>query len=120
MTATATASPWDVLLKAQPCRFKVHCPQDADVDAKPGTKLAGLLAELAERDTATTHTLAVCADLEPRQVWGLLKAPRAAGQVRFEAGRWSINRDWAGRDVERAAALLRDLGWTVAPPRAQA
>jgi hypothetical protein len=43
---TATASPWDVLLRARPCRLAAPSAHDAKVDAKPGTKLSGLLAEL--------------------------------------------------------------------------
>lgn len=114
-TTTATASPWDALLRSAPARRAPLATTEA-TEAKPGTKLAGLLQELANRDSATTMTLAVCADLEPRLVWGLLKGPRDRGQVRFEAGRWSLVRDFAGRDVERAAALLRARGWLVEPP----
>ena len=84
-----TASPWDALLRAAPaCRSAEASPEATE--SKPGTKLAGLLEELATRESATTATLAVCADLEPRLVWGLLKTPRDRGQVRFEAGRWSL------------------------------
>jgi hypothetical protein len=36
--------------------------------------------------------------------------------VFFNAGRWSLNRDWHGNDIERAAALLRDAGWIVRKP----
>ena len=115
-----TASPWDALLRLRPVRRPLAiAPQPGATEARPGTKLAGLLAVLAEHENATTLTLAVCADLTPRQVWGLLKAPRASGQVRFEAGRWTLVPGFAGRDVERAAALLRSLGWRVDPPRAR-
>lgn len=110
-----TASPWAALLSGEPIRLT---PSSEAVEPllRSGTKLSGLLALLAERDSATTHTLSVCADLTSRQVWGLLKAPRDFGQVRFDAGRWSLVREFAGRDVERATALLRDLGWRVEAP----
>jgi hypothetical protein len=81
-----------------------------------GTKLGSLLDALAARDSATTTTLCACCELDSRQVWGLLKAPRAMGRVRFEAGRWSLNPDYRGAAVERAAELLRARGWTVIPP----
>lgn len=113
--STGQATPWDALLKALPMRLRIEPDQGAS-EARPGTKLSGLLAELASRDSASTLTLAVCSDLTPRQVWGLLKAPRAIGQVRFDAGRWTLAREFAGRDVERAAALLRDRGWRVQAP----
>lgn len=109
---SAGASPWDVLLRAPAWRRPAP---DAAGQARDGTKLARLLAELAARDSASTHTLAVCVDLTPRQVWGLLKQPRAVGQVKFEAGRWSLVSSFQGRDVERAVALLRSKGWRVVP-----
>jgi len=74
------------------------------------------LRPLAMCGTATTLTLADRADLTSRQVWGLLKAPRALGQVRFDGGLWDLVDGFAGRDLERAAALLRDHGWRVEPP----
>jgi hypothetical protein len=86
---------------------------------RPGTKLAALLAELATVESLSTLALAVRCDLTSRQVWGLLKAPRATGQVRFDAGRWSLVAGYPGRDVERAVALLRARGWTVKPPQPQ-
>ena len=110
----STATPWDALLKAPPMRLAP--PSVDDVDAKAGTKLAGLLHELASLRSAPTLTLCVSCDLTPRQVWGLLKAPRQRGQVAFDGQRWSLNTHYAGHQVERAAALLRDLGWTVEPP----
>jgi hypothetical protein len=45
-----------------------------------------------------------------------LKAPRAIGQVEFVDRRWQLVHGFAGREVERAAALLRDMGWRVLPP----
>jgi hypothetical protein len=113
---TTHAGPWDQLLRLPPLRIEPR-GESVEPPARAGTKLAGLLAELAARELRpTTLTLALCADLTPRQVWGLLKQPRAIGQVRFEGGRWSLVREFAGRDVERAAALLRDLGWRVERP----
>lgn len=112
------ATPWDVLLRAPRIRLQPASDEPAP-QAKAGTKLARLLDELAQRDSATTMTLSVCAELSSRQVWGLLKAPREIGQVKFVAGRWSLVREFPGRDVERAAALLRSRGWSVAPPDGQ-
>lgn len=109
------ASPWDALLRA-PRAPAAAAPETGCEDARPGTKLALLLAELTDAGTATTLVLAVRADLTPRQVWGLLKAPRERGQVLFEVGRWRMAASWHGRDEERAAALLRSRGWLVEPP----
>lgn len=112
------ATPWDALMSQPPLRLRAPGtdPQAGATAAPSGSKLATLLCELQARGMATTLTLAVCCDLEPRQVWGLLKAPRQRGQVFHEGGRWSLNTHYAGHQVERAAALLRDLGWTVTPP----
>lgn len=109
-------TPWDVLLRSRPVRMRAE-EQPMPERGRPGTKLAGVLAQLAEVGSATTLSLCARTDLEARQVWGLLKAPREAGQVRFEAGRWSLNRNWRGREIERAARLLRDAGWMVREPR---
>jgi hypothetical protein len=114
-TERRVASPWDALLRAPRPPSAVSAAGDI-TSARPGTKLALLLAELAEACTATTLRLAVCTDLTPRQVWGLLKAPRSRGQVTFHAGRWQLVAGWHGSDVERAAALLRSRGWRVEPP----
>jgi len=101
-----TCTPWDALLHVAPQRL-----------AMPGTsKTDCLLAELVARGCAPTATLAVCTDLTHRQVWGLLKYARAIGKVRFDDGLWSLVHGFAGRDVERAAALLRERGWRVEPP----
>lgn len=111
------AGPWDALLHVAPLRMTPR-GDDGAVEARAGTKLAGLLAELQACGTATTLSLAVRCDLTQRQVWGLLKAPREIGQVRFGGGRWEIAHGFAGRDMERAAALLRERGWRVEPPNA--
>lgn len=119
MTANRPASPWDALLRPhRPIRLHTAEPEpDARQQARPGTKVARLLDELAQADSMPTLSLCVRCDMTPAQIWGLLKAPRAAGQVSFRDGRWALNRDWRGRDIERAAALLRDAGWTVKPPK---
>jgi hypothetical protein len=113
------ASPWDALLDGPPIRLQQRV-EDPTTSARAGTKLSHLLAELASARSANTLTLAVCCDLTPRQVWGLLKARRAAGQVRFEDGRWSMVESFpAGPQalaIERAAQLLRMNGWEVSPP----
>lgn len=109
------ASPWDILLRGPRMRIQSDpAAQDADVSA--GTKLARLLDDLAKRESATTLTLCACAELSSRQVWGLLKGPLQIGQVRYAEGRWSLVQDFAGRRVQRAAALLRSRGWRVEPP----
>lgn len=106
------ATPWDALLRAEPRRCDAPAPVDADA-AKASTKLAGLLDLLREHDASPTLTLALCSDLTPRQVWGLLKQPRAIGQVCFEDGRWSLCKNFPGRDVQRAIELLRSKGYQV-------
>jgi hypothetical protein len=109
------ASPWDALLHRPPARRARPAPPDA----QPGTKLSGLLQLLQERGSTTTLTLSVCADLSSRQVWGLLKHPRRCGQVRFDAGRWTLCQDFPGRDVQLAIELLRSKGYTVLKPKEQ-
>jgi len=62
------AGPWDALMfVAGPQRMTPRA-DDAGIEARPGTKLAGLLAELATCGSARTLSLAVRADLTPRQV----------------------------------------------------
>ncbi|MFY7940041.1 MAG: hypothetical protein ACOVOX_03950 [Burkholderiaceae bacterium] len=111
-----TASPWDVLLKAPAIRLghAEHVLADCD----QGGKLATLLAILVSSKSLPTNALAARAEMNSRQIWGLLKAPRAAGQVVFNAGRWALVPDYPGRDVQRAADLLRSKGWHVEPPAA--
>lgn len=116
MSFRQPAGPFDALLHTDPQRMTPRADDDCATEARPGTKLSRVLAELAVCGSATTLSLAVRADLTQRQVWGLLKAPRSIGQVRFQAGRWELVQGFAGREAERAAALLRDLGWRVEPP----
>jgi hypothetical protein len=113
------ASPWDALLRhPRSIRMTPVASDLPDCDApRSNGKTAALLAELARVDSLPTVTLGALCELETRHVWGLLKAPRARGQVFFEAGRWRLNREWHGTEIERAAALLRDAGWTVREPR---
>ena len=111
-----TASPWDALLRPAPIRLEPRAhPVGA---AQVVTKTAAVLAELAARKSANTLSLAVACDLTPNQVWGLLKQPRALGQVAFEGGRWTINNEFPGAEVQRAVDLLRGKGWRVIPPSA--
>ena len=113
--STAPASPWDALLRAkQPMRVT---GETVVRGVKPGTKTAELMAELTMRGSATTRTLAVCTDLTPSQVWGLLNYRRAVGEIKFEGGYWTLAAGFAGRDVERAAAVLRKRGWRVEAPQ---
>lgn len=112
------ASPWDALLRT-PRSIRIT-PVTDEPAAHDGLHAAGkthaLLSALVDADSLPTVSLGALCELETRQVWGLLKAPRARGQVFFNAGRWSLNRDWHGNDIERAAALLRDAGWIVRKP----
>jgi hypothetical protein len=83
------------------------------------TKSATLIAFLQEGGPASTSTLSSLIRLESRLVWGLLKAPRERGQVRYADGMWSATNDYDGelqRELSTAAALLRRHGWTVRPP----
>ena len=112
VTIELKAGFWDALLSRRIAPYT-----DSSVEARVGTKLAGLLLELAQHGPSTTLALSQHTGLTSRQVWGLLKAPRALGQVRYAAGSWEPVVDFAGRDVERAASLLREHGWRVEPPR---
>jgi hypothetical protein len=112
-----TATPWDALLRnPRNIRVSTRAHDSADDAPQSSGKTAALLAELAHAGSLATVTLGALCELETRHVWGLLKGPRARGQVSFDAGRWSLNRDWHGNEIERAAALLRDAGWTVRAP----
>ena len=111
------ASPWDALLRATSVPRRPSVPAGGGV--RPGTKLAALLAVLAEHESLTTLSLSVHADLTSNQVWGLLKQPRAIGQVRYADGRWSLADDFLGADVQRAVELLRSKGWYLEAPNAQ-
>jgi len=82
--------------------------------------VGALLAELETVQSLPTAALGARCDLDSRQVWGLLKTPRDAGQVRFDGGRWSLVQDYPGRDVQRAAELLRARGWKLTPPNVRA
>lgn len=106
---------WDALLRQPAPRAESADPQPAS-EVQAGTKVARLIAELAECETATTASLATCVGITTNQVWGLLKAARKNGQVRFAGTRWELVRTYAGRDVDRAAELLRRNGWRVEPP----
>lgn len=112
---TTAATPWDALMLPG-LRIRIGQRAEPVLTAPEGTKLAALLSTLAQRESATTATLSACCDLDTRQVWGLLKAPRERGQVRFEDGRWSLNNHYRGAGVQRAAELLRSHGWYVEPP----
>lgn len=113
-TVGRDAGPWDALLRAP--RRGLTPLEDSTQAARARTKLASLLDELATVEGLPTAALGVRCDLDSRQVWGLLKAPREAGQVRFDGCRWSLAADYPGRDVQRAADLLRAKGWLVTPP----
>lgn len=114
-----TASPWDALLKLrEPITLQSfsapHLHQHQPLES--GTKLALVLNAIGA-DHRTTLSLAISCDLTTNQVWGLLKAPRADGQVNFDGERWSQVLAYPGRDVMRAARLLRSKGWIVEPPK---
>jgi hypothetical protein len=84
------------------------------------TKVGALPGYLRAGGPASTATLCLLVDVDSRAVWGLLKAPRQRGQVRYERGMWSAVDDYDRElqlDISTAAALLRRHGWTVRPPR---
>ena len=86
----------------------------------------------AERHTSTTQSLLRLLDCNgpmttrelcdaaglphTKLVWGLLKAARACGQVQHDGVMWSLDRDFPGVDVLRAAELLRAHGWRLQGP----
>lgn len=80
------------------------------------TRTASLLHLLDVNGPMSSAELADAACMPTRLVWGLLKAPRANGQVRYAAALWELNRDFPGADVLRAVALLTSHGWLVEPP----
>lgn len=109
--AAATA-PCRPVVEAAPRR----CP------AGTGSKLSQLLASL-EEGPASTQALAGMMGLDTRAVWGLLKAPRERGQVRFDGAMWLLldaYDDELRRELQAAAALLQRYGWTVQNPRSAA
>jgi len=122
---TRRAGPWDALL-GMSGRRRLHAvhPAEDDADSSGSTssntssssKVAILLAELATVGSLPTAALGSRCDLDSRQVWGLLKTPRDAGQVVFEGGRWALTRDYPGREIQRAVKLLQARGWHVQPP----
>lgn len=91
-------------------------PLRVSVPALNGTATAHLLHLLLCSGPMTTAELAEDAALSTRAVWGLLKGPRAAGQVTHDDGLWEIDADFPGLDVIRAAELLRERGWRVDAP----
>lgn len=102
---------WDQLLK-RPKRRSFEPDH-----AKTGTMTAQLLNELRD-GPAATQDLASRFGLHSKAVWGLLKVPRDQGIVHYakDSGQWTFNHDHPGVAVERAAHLLRSLGWKVSPP----
>lgn len=110
------ASPWDALLKlSQPVTLAPSTPAEPPAP-REDSKVAQLLGVLAVHSSFSTLSLCVACDLTSRQVWGLLKGPRAAGQVTYEAGRWALVPDYPGADVQRAVELLRSKGWVLTAP----
>lgn len=86
-----------------------------------------LLDTIAERGQISTAELGHDLGLTHRQVWGLLKQPRAAGKVNCTNGRWTRSTAWEERRAARAelqaqtddaAAVeyLASRGWTCVPP----
>ena len=114
-----SASPWDALLNLrEPVALQDFEETHLSKPWSEGdTKLSLLLRAIGD-GYRTTLSLAVSCDLTTNQVWGLLKGPRADGQVTFENGRWAMVPNYPGRDVIKAARLLRSKGWTVEPPEA--
>lgn len=83
------------------------------------TTTAKLIHLLSCCGPMTTAELGEAVGLSTRLVWGLLKGPRARGQVRWQDSLWSLDLDYPGSDVLRAAALLRANGWQLTPPPGQ-
>lgn len=86
-------------------------------DIAPDSSLTRTLLHLIDcNGPMSTNELADAGAMTSKQVWGLLKAPRALGQVRYVECLWELDRDFPGADVVRACELLRDKGWKVTPP----
>ena len=81
------------------------------------THTSALLHLLECNGPMTTRELADATILHTRAVWGLLRVPKNFGQVKFADGLWELDREFAGNDVLRAAALLRAKGWRLEAPR---
>ena len=111
---------WGALLNHTPTITTTRASADrASMDelATPGTRTAELLGYLSHAP-ATTFSLAHLAEINSRQVWGLLKTPRERGLVSFDrrGGIWQLNTEFKGRAVEAACALLESKGWVCTPP----
>ena len=105
------ASPWDALIR--PIR---RVPQVAQPNDKRPTKTAHLLQIIEQRRRVPTLALCAEVELDSRAVWGLLKAHKQAGQVRFDGTHWLMSDDYVPAKLQRAAQLLRQAGWTVIEP----
>jgi len=86
-----------------------------------------LLDTIAEHEAISTRELTRLLGITSRQVWGLLKRPRAIGKVELVAGCWIRSSAWEERRAARAeyqaqadeaAAVeyLASRGWTCIPP----
>lgn len=76
-----------------------------------------LLRLIDMNDALSSADLARATNLTTKQVWGLLKAYRAAGIVNFVHGLWSLNRDSISqREINAAVRLLRSHGYQVTEP----
>lgn len=110
----STANPFSALLE------HAHA-QHAKVLTSPslvGRSHTKKLLRLIDMNGALSSAdLARATNLTTKQVWGLLKAHRAAGIVIFVHGLWSLNRDAVSkREINAAVSLLRRHGYQVIEP----
>jgi hypothetical protein len=82
------------------------------------TDTATLRRLLHGRGPLTTAALADATGLALYRVRNLLGRGKASGRVFWDGRHWSINHQYLGVDVLRAAALLRAQGWRVSAPSA--
>lgn len=97
-----------------------HARLDVDVHRAEfgvGCHLANLLDLLNRCVALSTADLAAGSGLTTKLVWGLLKNPRARGQVSFSGGLWALTPDYIPPAQANAVKLLRDAGWHCSPPR---
>jgi hypothetical protein len=114
-------NPFDQLIRlADGRRVRPRLPARIPREQAP-TKVGTLLGYLREAGPASTLTLCHLLEVDSRIVWGLLKAPRARGEVHFAGGIWAVAEGFNAemrKDLQAAAQLLRANGWAVQPPGA--
>lgn len=112
-------NPFDQLIRlAEGRRVRPRMPARVP-RAQASTKVGTLLGYLHAAGPASTTTLGSLLDVDSHIVWGLLKAPRARGEVHFAGGLWAVAEGYdpeLRQDLQAAAQLLRANGWSVQPP----